>query len=119
MTTINISTRRILTWMFRRRLACLYALTSLLSGAVVVCSLTSLLSTFIANHHLIAQVFPDLLVQFDETWLEADLRCMTRARQIDSINPLDGTRSCRNDAYPVSQRNRLLQIMGHEDNRGF
>src|SRR5260370_923379 len=67
MITTNISTRRILTWMFRRRLACLNALTSLLSGAVVVCSSTLLFSTFIANHQLIAHVFPDLVVHPAQT----------------------------------------------------
>src|ERR1700730_3091210 len=119
MTTTNISTRRILTWMRRRRLAVLNALTSLLSGAVAVCSLTSLFSTFIANHHLIAQVFPDLMVQSAETWLEADFRHMARAWQIDGIDTLDGTRPCRDDAHPVCQGDGLLQVVGHEDDGGL
>src|SRR5216684_5480525 len=118
MTTIN-ATRRTLTRMLRRRRAAEYDFTSLLSGAVVVCSLTSLLSALIANHHLLAKIFPDLLVQLHEPRIEADFLHLARTRQIDGIDALDSTWPGGEDAHPVGQGDGLLQIVGDEDHRSL
>src|SRR6266436_1487190 len=118
MTTIN-ATRRTFTRMLRRRRAAEYDCTSLLSGAVVVRSLTSLLSTFIANHYLLAQIFPDALIQLDATWLEADLLLLAWTRQIDGIDTLDSTWPSREHAHAVGQGDGLLQVVGDEDHRGL
>src|SRR5260370_5728717 len=117
MTTIN-ATRRTLTRMLRRRRAAEYDFTSLLSGAVVVRPLTSLLSALIANHHLLAKIFPDLLVQLHEPRIEADLLHLAWTRQIDGIDALDSTLPRCQDAHTVSQGDGLLQVMGHEDHGG-
>src|SRR6266446_2505788 len=97
-TTIN-STRRTLTRMRLRRRAAEYDFTSLLSRAAMVCSLTSLLCTLIANKYLLSQIFPDVLVQLDETWLEADFLHLAWARQVNAIDPLDRPRSSREHAH--------------------
>src|SRR5579885_10498 len=115
MTTIN-NTRRTLTRTLRRRRVTEYDLSSLLSGAVVACSRTSLLSTFIANHHLIAQVFPDIVIQLDEARLKTDFRNITWARQVYRVDTLDGGRTSREDAHPVGQSNCLFQIVCDKDN---
>src|SRR5579884_3545443 len=116
-TTMN-STRRTLTRMVRRRRAAAYDFTSLLSGASVVCSLTSLLSTFIANHHLVAQVFPNIVIQVNKMWIKADFRHIARSRQINGVYALDCGRACCQDNDAISQGYRLFQIMGNEDNGG-
>src|SRR5215469_1575331 len=101
----------------RRRRAVVTAGTPALSGVVPV-SLSSLLSTFIANHHLVAKIFPDFLVQLDEPRLEADFLYLARARQVDAIDALDGARPGSEDAHPVSQGDGFLQVVGDEDHGG-
>ncbi len=64
------------------------------------------------------RIFPDLLIQLDETRLEADFCYMARTRQIDSINTFDGSRPGSDDAYTVRQRNGLLKVVSDEDNGG-
>src|SRR5258706_7901572 len=115
-TTIN-STRRTLTRMRLRRRAAEYDFTSLLSRAVMVCSLTSLLCTLIANKYLLSQIFPDVLVQLDETWLEADFLPLAWARQVDAVDALDGAWPSREDAHAVGQGDSLFQVMGDADHR--
>src|SRR5260221_2560979 len=117
MTTIN-ATRRTLTRMLRRRRAAEYDFTSLRSGAVVVCSLTSLLSALIANHHLLAKIFPDLLVQLHEPRIEADLLHLARTRQVNRIDALEDAWPRRQNTYPVGQGDGLLQVVGDEDHGG-
>src|SRR5215831_927570 len=100
--------------MRRRRRAAMTDGTPALSGVVPV-ALSSLLSTFIANHHLVAKIFPDFLIQLDEARLEADFLHFARARQVDGIDAFDGARPCCEDAYPVGQGDGLLQVMSDED----
>src|SRR5258706_5501894 len=117
-TTIN-SIRRTLTRMRLRRRSAEYDFTSLLSRAAMVCSLTSLLCTLIANKYLLSQIFPDVLVQLDETWLEADFLHLAWARQVNAIDPLDRPRSSREHAHAVGQGDSLFQVVGDEDHRGI
>src|SRR5260370_25441201 len=102
MTTIN-ATRRTLTRMLRRRRAAEYDFTSLLSGAVVVRPLTSLLSALIANHHLLAKIFPDLLVQLHEPRIEAHLLHLALTRQIAGIDASHSNRPRCQDAHPCTR----------------
>src|SRR5258708_19409598 len=118
MTTIN-ATRRTLTRMLRRRRAAEYNFTSLPSGAVVVCSLPSLLSALIANHHLLPNIFPYSLSQLHEPRIEADFLHLARTRQIDGIDALDSTWPRCQDTHPVSQGDGLLQVVSDEDHRNF
>src|SRR5215471_5026944 len=100
--------------MRRRRRAAMADGTPVLAGVVSV-SRDALLLTFITNHHLVAKIFPDFLIQLDETWLEADFLHLARARQVDGIDALDGSRPGREDTHFVGQRDGLLQIVSDED----
>src|SRR5947207_1124179 len=101
----------------RRRRAAVTDDTPELSGVVPV-ALSSLLSTFIANHHLVAKIFPDFLIQLDEPWLEADFLHLAWAWQVNAIDALDGARPCGEHAHPVGQGDGLLQVVGDEDHGG-
>src|SRR5260221_5986589 len=117
MITTSSRTRSVLTTMRRRRRAAVADGTPWLSGVVTV-SLDSLFIALIANHHLVAKIFPDVVIQLDETRLEADFRHFARTRQVDSIDALDGARPRREDAHPVGQGDGLLQVVGDEDDGG-
>src|SRR3954465_7897659 len=60
---------------------------------------------------LIAQRVPDLLVELDEPRVEADLRHLAGARQIDVVDVLDRPRAGRHDDDPVGERDRLLEVV--------
>src|ERR1700694_1294924 len=117
MITTSSRMRRLLTTMLRRRRAAVADGTPWLSGVVTV-SLDSLFSTFIANHHLVAKIFPDFVIQLDETRLEADFRHVARARQVDGVTPFDGAWPRGEDAHPVGQGDGLLEVVGDEDHGG-
>src|SRR3954452_20229684 len=67
--------------------------------------------------HLVAQRVPDLFVELDEARLEADLGHLAWARQVDVVDPLDLPRRGGHDHHAVGQRDRLLEIVGDEDDR--
>src|SRR5579875_461901 len=118
MITTRISTRRLLTMIRRRRRAAMTDGTTAFSRTPLIVS-GSLLITFIANQYLLAQVFPDALVQFDKTGIETDVLHFARATQVDGINTLDGGRPGSEDADAISERNGLLQIMRDKDDRSL
>src|SRR6516164_9856116 len=98
--TTRIRTRRLLTRIRLRRSAALAAGTPEVSGVLRI-SRDSLLSTFIANHHLVSKIFPDIMIQLDKTWLEADLLHFPRAWQIDGIETFDRPRPRSNNTHTV------------------
>src|SRR5690242_21197577 len=100
MNTTRIRTRRLLIRIRLRRRAALAAGTPVVSGALRM-SLDSLLSTLIADHYLISKIFPDIMIQLDEAWLEADLLHFAWAWQIDGVDTLDRSRTSRDYAHPV------------------
>src|SRR6266566_3770128 len=108
--------RRLLTRMRRRRAAAA-ADTPWLSGAVMV-SLDALLIALIAYDHLLAKIFPDFMIQLNETWIEADFLHLTRARQIDGIEALDRAWPGSEHAHPVGQGDGFLQVVSDEDHGG-
>src|SRR2546429_2104150 len=73
------------------------------------------LRALIAHEHLVSQVVPDLLVDPRELRLESDLGDVPRPRQIDAIDALHGPRPRSDDDDAVGERDRLLEIVGHED----
>src|SRR5438552_11416811 len=75
------------------------------------------LRALIAHEHLVSQVVPDLLVDPRELRLESDLGDIARARQIDAVDALHGPRARGDDDDAVGERDRLLEIVGHEDHR--
>src|SRR5436309_1305344 len=107
MSTTSSSRRRLLTRRRRRRRAAVLAATPWLSG-VVMASLDSLLIAFIANHHLVAQIFPDLMIQLHKTRLKADFLHLARPGQINCIDALDSGRPSRENADPIGQGDGLL-----------
>src|SRR6266566_6275050 len=117
MITTSSRTRRLLTTMLRRRRAAMADGTPVLSGVVMV-PLDSLLIALIANHYLLSKIFPDVLIQLDETWLEADFLYLAWARQVNAIDTLDCPRPSREDTHAIGQGDSLLQIVGDEDDRG-
>src|SRR3989442_418956 len=117
MITTSSRMRSVLTTMRRRRRAAVADGTPVLSGVVMV-SLDSLLIALIANQYLVAKIFPDFVIQLDETRLEADFLHFARTRQVDSIDPLDSGRPGREDAHLISQGDGLLQVVGDEDHGG-
>jgi hypothetical protein len=78
-----------------------------------------LLIALIANKYLLSKIFPDLLIQLYETRLEADFLYLARSRQVNGIDALDGGRPSREDTYPVSQGDGLLQVVSDEDYGGL
>src|SRR5437016_6866592 len=75
------------------------------------------LRALIAHEHLVSEVVPDLLIDPRELRLEADLGDIARARQIDAVDALHGPRARGDDDDAVGERDRLLEIVGHEDHR--
>src|SRR6202050_5117656 len=57
---------------------------------------------------------PQLLVNFLESGLEADLHRVARPLQADRYIALDPSRPARHDDDAVRKRDRFFQIMGHE-----
>src|SRR5438552_11085065 len=75
------------------------------------------LRALIAHEHLVSEVVPDLLIDPRELRLESDLGDVPRPRQIDAIDALHGPRPRSDDDDAVDERDRLLEIVGHEDHR--
>src|SRR5438477_1239918 len=75
------------------------------------------LSALIAHQHLIPKVVPDLLIDPRELRLETDLGDVARARQIDAVDALHRPRPRRDHDDTIGERDRLLKVMGDEDNR--
>src|SRR5437773_4766160 len=75
------------------------------------------LRALIAHEHLVSEVVPDLLVDPRELRLEPDFGDVPRPRQIDAIDALHGPRPRGDDDDAVGERDRLLEIVGHEDHR--
>src|SRR5712692_116355 len=117
MITTSSRMRSVLITMRRRRRAAVADDTPVLS-AVVMGALDSLLIALIANQYLVAKIFPDFVIQLDETRLEADFLHFARTRQVDSVDALDGARPGGEDAHAVGQGDGLLQVVGDEDYGG-
>src|SRR5438552_11633853 len=75
------------------------------------------LRALIAHEHLVSEVVPDLLIDPRELRLETDLGDVARARQIDAVDALHRRRPGRDDDDTIGERDRLLKVMGDEDNR--
>src|SRR5438046_2898182 len=75
------------------------------------------LLTLVAHEDLIAEVLPDLFVNLDKAGLKTDLGDVARTRQVDLVGALDRARSSRDDEHAVAERDRLFEVMGHEDDR--
>src|SRR5438552_4383620 len=75
------------------------------------------LRALIAHEHLVSEVVPDLLVDPRELRLEPDFGDVPRPRQIDAIHALHGARSGGDDDNAVGERDRLLEVVRHEDHR--
>src|SRR5207248_260743 len=118
MMTTSSPTRRLLTRMRLLRRATAGEGPAGLSG-VVRGALDALLIALIANEYLLSQIFPDALIELDETWLEADFLHLAWPRQVDAIDALHGSWSSRQDAHPVRQGDGLFQVVGDEDHRGL
>src|SRR5690348_6160274 len=88
------------------------------AGAAAVTLSRAALLTLIAHQDLVAQVAPDLFVDARELGLEADLGHVARPRQLDLVAALHGARTRGDDKDPVAQRDRLLEVVRHEDDRG-
>src|SRR5439155_601680 len=117
MMTTSSPTRRLLTTMRRLRRATAGEGPAGLSG-LVRGALDALLIALIANAYLLAQIFPDLMIELDEARLEADFLHCARPRQIDAIDALDGARSSGEHADAVGQGDGLFQVVGDEDHTG-
>src|SRR5207249_11670935 len=90
---------------------------SLLVGSGPTNALRDALRALIAHEHLVSEVVPDLLVDPRELRLEPDFGDVPRPRQIDAIDALHGPRPRGDDDDAVGERDRLLEIVGHEDHR--
>src|SRR5712692_5944379 len=75
------------------------------------------LRAFIADQDLVPEVVPDLAVQLDEPRQEADLGDVARPRQVYAVGALDGPGSGGDDDDAVCERDRLLEVVRHEDHR--
>src|SRR5712691_413343 len=118
MMTTSSPTRRLLTRMRRRRRATAGDGPAGLSG-MVMGALDALLIALIAQNHLVAEIFPDLMIELDEARLEADFLHFARPRQVDVIDALDGARPGGEHAHAISQGDGFLQVVGDEDHRGL
>src|SRR5437660_716777 len=87
MLTTSSPTRRLLTRMRLLRRATAGEGPTGLSGGVMV-ALDALLIALIANEDLLAQIFPDLMIELDKARLEADFLHFAWPRQIDAIDAL-------------------------------
>src|SRR5438105_6875344 len=111
------ATRRLLTRMRLLRRATASDGPAGLSG-LVRGALDALLIALIANEYLLAQIFPDLMIQLDEARLETDFLHFARPRQVDVIDALDGARSGGGRGHAVGQGGGLLRVVGDDDHRG-
>src|SRR5712692_1311530 len=74
--------------------------------------------TLIAGHHLVAQVAPDALVDLREAGDEARLDHVARPWQWNRIVALEGgVGAGREEQDPVGEGNRLLPVVGQEEDR--
>src|SRR5882762_6591083 len=80
--------------------------------------LDMLLRPLVAHEDLVAEVLPDVAVEIDEARLEADLRNVTRARQVHLVDAFDRPGAGSDHAYPVGERDRLFEVVRDEDDRG-
>src|SRR5438270_9782677 len=91
------------------------------NGGAPPCALTSdrgsVLLTLIAHQHLVAKLAPDCLVNLDETRLEPNLGNIAGSRQVDGKSPFDRSGTRRHDHHAIGQRDGLLEVVGHEDDR--
>src|SRR6267378_3419208 len=75
------------------------------------------LRALIAHEHLVSEVIPDLLIDPRKLRLEPDFGDVPRPRQIDAIDALHRARSGGDDDDAVGERDRLLEVVCHEDHR--
>src|SRR5437773_3285179 len=75
------------------------------------------LAPFVANAYLVSQVLPDRFVQPAEVGMKPDLGDRARARQVDRIDRFHPPGRGGHHDDPIRQRDRLFQIVGHEDHR--
>src|SRR4030081_3076974 len=110
------ATRSTCTWSCRR-LRRATALGIWVTAALVVSGRgsASTLSSLIAHQHLLAEIAPDLFVDAREAGVETDLVDLARPGQIDLVDALDGPRSRGQHHDPVRHRDRLLEVVGDED----
>src|SRR5271170_3923502 len=91
--------------MLRRLCACA------MPGSMMSSMLSAVLAIFVLRG--IGQR-PQVLMNFLESRLEADLHRVARPLQADGYIALDPSRPARHDDDAVRKRDRLLQIVGHE-----
>src|SRR2546430_12427542 len=123
--TIATTSRRPATFSWRRRASRLRLATRSTEGrwACAPWLLTAKLRcaallTLIAHEHLVLEVLPDLFVDFDKALVEPDLGDVARARQVYLLIALDRARPGGDHENAVAERDRLLQVVGHEYDRG-
>src|SRR3979490_1669883 len=78
----------------------------------------STLSSLIADQHLLSEIAPDLFVDVREAGIEADLVDLAGPRQVHLVDALDSSRAGGQHDHPVGHRDRLLEGVGDEDDRG-
>src|SRR5438270_4864876 len=120
------TTRRTLTVQRRRRASrarfAARSVTGLTAGPVVAAMAAlgraAALLTLIAHQDLVAEVVPDLFVDLGKARLEADLGDVARPGQVDLVAALDRSRPGGDHVDAVAEGDRLLQVVGDEDDRG-
>src|SRR5258706_8396279 len=65
--------------------------------------------------HFLAQVVPDRARDVDELLLVADLARHARTRDVDVVDRLDGGRAGCQHIDLVGERDRFLEVVGHEN----
>src|SRR5258708_30444213 len=74
----------------------------------------AVLRAFIADQDLVPEVVPDLFIELDEAWLEADLGDVPRPRQVDPVRSLDRSGPRGDHDHAIRHADRLLQVVRHE-----
>src|SRR5436309_3206986 len=113
------STRRTWTWRLRRRRRMSAASTADSTARTASAGRSAgKLRALIADQHLLPEVVPDLLVDPHEAGVETDLGDVAGTGQVDRVGPLDGSGTGGQHDHLVGQRDRLLEVVGDEDDRG-
>src|SRR5262249_13089918 len=99
--------------MVLRRARCRVVATARSSPAARAAALSGTL--LIGALHLFAQIRPDALIELVEMRVEADLDDVARPRQVDIVDALEPRRPDREHDDLVGERDRLLEIVGHEE----